>query len=232
MNHLTNIELIGTSHISPESKQKILKAFNENKPDIICIELDKQRLEGLKDKNKKRPGINAIKQIGITGYLFATIGAYVQKKLGAMTGMMPGEEMLLGATLAEKNKLKLELIDQDVRITLKKINKTPIKEKLKIIWDIITTPFNKKNKLKINITGIPNEELVKKLTEQLKNRYPYIYKVIVDERNKIMAKKLYIIRKNNPTQKILAIIGEGHREGITHELKKLEESNITNIIYK
>jgi pheromone shutdown-related protein TraB len=232
MNELYNIEIVGTSHISPESKKRIIKAFNEFKPDIICVELDKQRLHGLKDKNRKRPGLSAIKQIGVTGYLFAIIGGYIQKKLGGMTGMMPGEEMLLGATLAERNKLRLELIDQDVRITLKKISKTPFKEKMKIIWDIIRAPFQRKNKIKINIAGIPDEELVQRLTEQLKNRYPYIHKTVVEDRNKIMAKKIFVLQRDNPTQRILAIIGEGHTQGIKTELKKLEENNITNVVYK
>jgi len=224
-----NIELVGTSHISPESKKKILNAFNKTKPDMICIELDTQRLTGLKNKNRKKPGLQAIKQIGITGYLFATIGGYIQKKLGGITGMTPGEEMLLGAKLAEKNKLKLELIDQDIKLTLKKINKIPFKEKLKIITDIITSPFQKKNKIKINITNIPDEEIIENLTEQIKTRYPHLYRAIVEDRNKYMAKKLFIIRRNNPEKQILAIIGEGHTKGIKQELKKLEENNISNI---
>ncbi|MCC7575082.1 TraB/GumN family protein [Candidatus Woesearchaeota archaeon] len=224
-----NIKLVGTSHISPESKKKINSAFNEHKPDIICVELDKQRLQGLIDKNRKRPGIKAIKQLGFTGYLFAIIGGYTQKKLGNITGMAPGEEMLLGVTLAQRNKLRLELIDQEITKTLKKISKTPIKEKLKIILDIIKAPFQKKQRMKIDISKIPEEEFVKKLTKQVKERYPYIYKVIIDERNKIMAKKIFLLQRQNPTQRILAIIGEGHIEGIIEQLKKLEQDNITYI---
>lgn len=227
MSELTNIEIVGTSHISPESKRQILKKFNEHKPDIICVELDKQRLHGLRDKNRKKPGLRAIKQLGLTGYLFASIGGYIQKKLGKITGMMPGEEMLLGVTLAEKNKIRLELIDQDIKITLKKINKTPFKEKMKIVLDIIRAPFQKKNKIKVNISKVPDEEFVKKLIKQIKTRYPYLYKTVIAERDKYMAKKIFLIRRENPNSRILAIIGEGHREGIINEIKKLEDSNIS-----
>jgi len=229
MTSLYNLELVGTSHISPESKKRIIFAFNKIKPEIICLEIDAQRLAILKDPNKKKIGLSAIKQIGITGYLFAIIGGYIQKKLGSMTGMMPGEEMLLGATIAQKNKIKLELIDQDVRITLRKINKIPFKEKFKIFLDFVKAPFQKNNKIKINLAEIPDAELVEKLTEQIRTRYPYIYKIIIEERNKHMAKRLFILRKNNPDKQILAIVGEGHIKGMKYELKKLEENNITTI---
>lgn len=227
MSDLINIEIVGTSHIAPESKKRILQKFNETKPDIICVELDRARLIGMRDKNKKKIGLSAIKQIGVTGYIFAIIGSYVQKKLGKMTGMMPGDEMLLGVTLAEKNNLKLELIDQDIRITLKKINKIPLREKLRIISDIIRAPFQRKNKTTINLSKIPEEELVKTLIAQLQNRYPYIYKTMIDDRDKIMAKRIFTIRYNNPTLRILAIVGEGHKEGMIKQIKQLEADNLS-----
>ena len=231
MGDFFNLEIVGTSHISPESKRRIVKAFNEVKPDIVCVELDKQRLVGLRDKNRKRPGLSAIRQIGFTGYLFASIGAYVQKKLGNITGMMPGEEMLLGVTLAEDNGLRLELIDQDIRATLKKINKIPFRERLKILWDIIRAPFQRKNKVKLDLAGIPDESFVRGLTAQLKKRYPYIYRVVIEERDRFMAKRLFLLRRNNPGKHILVIVGEGHVEGMKSYLKKLEEDNVSFVSY-
>lgn len=230
MDHF-NIEIVGTSHISPESKKRIVAAFNRVKPDIICVELDSQRLHGLKNRSASRPGVSMIRKIGFTAYLFALIGGFIQKKLGNLTGMMPGEDMLLGVTLAKDNKLRVELIDQDIRITLRKINRMPFREKMRIVWDVIRAPFQRKKKMKINIAGIPSKELIRELTNQVKSRYPYIYKVVIDERNKVMAKRLFVLRKNNPGKQILAVVGEGHVEGINKDLKRLEESNIGFISY-
>lgn len=232
MDDFTSIKFVGTSHISPESKKRIIRAFNEFKPHIICVELDSTRLRALLDKNRKGPGLSAIRQIGFTGYLFATIGGYIQRKLGNLTGMMPGEDMLLGVSLAKNNKLSLELIDQDVGITLKKINRMPFREKFRIVWDVLRVPFQRKKRVKFDIAGIPDESLVRDLIGQLKARYPYLYKVVIDERNKIMAKRLFVLRRDNLGKKILAIVGEGHIEGMRQQLKKLEEDNISNIIYK
>jgi len=51
---------------------------------------------------------------------------------------------------------------------------------------------------------------------ELKKRYPKIYKVLVDDRNRYMAKKLAKIVMKEPNKKILAVVGAGHK-------KELEE---------
>ncbi len=226
-----NLKIVGTSHIAPESKKRIIGAFNEFGPDIICVELDANRLAGLKKGGSRRVGLSAIRDVGVIGYLFASIGGYIQKKLGNITGMSPGDEMLLASSLAEDNGLRLELIDRDVRFTLKKISKIPLKERFRIVWDFISAPFKRGQRVKINIGKIPEEGFVKKLTAQLKDRYPYIYRVVIDERNKFMAKKIFLLMRDNPDKRILVVVGEGHVEGIKDYLKKLEQDNVSFISY-
>ena len=219
--------LIGTSHVAQESKQKIKKAFSEFQPDIIAIELDKQRYSALVNKEKSSMGISAIRQLGITGYLFALIGKFVQKRVGNMVGMNPGEEMLLGATLAKNNKLQLALIDQDVKITLRGLSKkVPFSEKMRMVKDFLFAPFSKQEKVKLDLTKVPPSELIEKLMGQMRKSYPRFYAVLVEDRNKYMAKQIFLILRNNPEKKIMAIVGAGHEEGIHRNLNSLIDSNI------
>lgn len=227
MSDFVNIRVVGTSHISPESKKRIIRAFNEFSPDVVCVELDKSRLLGLKDKSKRGLGLSSIKELGVVGFLFAFIAGFIQKRLGGLTGMSPGEEMLLAVSLAEDSKCEVHLIDQDVRLTLKKINKIPFKERLRLVWDFVSAPFQSRKKVKVNIAGIPDESFVKDLINQIKARYPYIYRVIIDDRNKIMARRLFLLRRNKPLSRILVVVGEGHVSGLKTHLKKLEDSNIS-----
>ena len=44
--------IIGTAHISKQSAELVEEVITAEKPDIVCVELDKQRLEAL--SNKKR----------------------------------------------------------------------------------------------------------------------------------------------------------------------------------
>jgi pheromone shutdown-related protein TraB len=221
-----NLVVIGTSHVSKESKEKIKKEFLEFKPDIICIELDRNRFYAMQNPDKAK-GVPSIRQLGVTGFIFAVIGKALQKKLGNLTGMNPGEEMLLGATLAKNNRLQLELIDQDASITLKNMSKkVKLKEKLRIVGDVFTAPFSKKMKMKIDISKIPDEQLILELMKQMRGRYPGFYNVLLEDRNKFMAKKVYLLMKNNPDKKVMAIVGAGHVEGIKKHINSLNASNV------
>lgn len=221
-----NYRIVGTSHISPESKQRIKHTFSEFKPDIIAIELDKQRFFALTSKNTQRLGLSAIRQIGLTGYLFAVIGRALQKKLGNLVGMNPGEEMLLGATLAKNNNLKLALIDQEASITLRNMSKkVKFTEKLKIVLDVLLAPFSKQ-KIKVDISKVPPQEIIDMLLKQMKDRYKGLYKVLLDDRNRYMARKMYQFMKQDPNTKIMAIVGAGHVEGIQKYLENLIASNV------
>jgi pheromone shutdown-related protein TraB len=220
-----NLILIGTSHVSKESKEKIKKAFAEFKPDIICVELDRNRLHGL--LNPQTRGKPSIRHLGMTGYLFAIIGKAVQKKIGNLTGMNPGDEMLLGAILAKNNKLPLELIDQDAAVTLRNMSKkVRFSEKMKIVGDIFTAPFQKKLKMKIDIHRIPDEQVILEILKIMKNKYPGFYNVLLEDRNRYMAKRIFAIMRVHPEKKIMAIVGAGHLDGIKKHINSLEASNL------
>lgn len=220
-----NLIIIGTSHVSKESKEKIKRAFLEFKPDIICIELDKNRLHGLMNPHLR--GKPSIRHLGVTGYLFAVIGRAVQNKLGGMTGMNPGEDMLLGVQLAKNNRLPLELIDQDAALTMRNMSKkVKFSEKMKIVGDIFTAPFQKKMRVKIDIARIPDEQVILELMKVMRRKYPGFYNVLLEDRNRYMAKRIFQIMRSNPGKKIMAIVGAGHIEGIKKHINSLEASNL------
>lgn len=219
--------IIGTSHVSKDSLKIIKETFSDFKPDIIAVELDRQRLYALMHKEKSKLGFGAIKELGITGYIFALIGRAIQKKIGDALGMNPGEEMLLGANLARNNKLILALIDQDVAVTLRNLSKkVKFKEKFRIFTDLIFSPFKKKEKISFDISRIPPQELIEKLMQQMKDKYPGFYRVLLDDRNRHMARKIFVILRDNPEKKVMAIVGAGHLKGIEHHLKALQQSNV------
>tara|TARA_Y100000310_G_scaffold308996_1_gene352644 strand:+ start:342 stop:1028 length:687 start_codon:yes stop_codon:yes gene_type:complete len=214
--HFKNLTIIGTSHIAKQSMQEIEDAVSKEKPDIIAIELDKKRFIALMHKKKgkeDRIRLRDIRRIGIKGYLFSLIGGYIQKKLGKIVGVAPGSEMKKAVRLAKKNKLQIALIDQDIELTLKRFSKSfTWKEKWHIIEDIVKGLLFRKNAVKFDLAKVPDKEIVKKLMKQVKERYPNLYKVLVTERNRIMANNLFNIMKSHPNKKILAVVGAGHAE--------------------
>jgi pheromone shutdown-related protein TraB len=229
---MERLKIIGTSHISKQSINEIKNEIKENKPDIVALELDLQRAASLMEKQKRKIGLREILQIGIKGYLFAKIGQVVQEKLGKIVGVSPGSEMKTALELARKEKLKVALIDQPIKITLKKFSKSLTwKEKLRFVGDIFRGIFFRKRQMhelgldKLDLSKVPSEEVIKKMMSSTKKRYPNIYKTLVSDRNRYMVKKLVKLMRDNPGKNVLTVVGAGHKEGMEKLLLKVDIVN-------
>lgn len=222
MQSYKNLVLIGTSHISKESIALVSKTIKDNKPDVVAIELDEKRMKALLTGDKGELTISVIKEIGFKGYLFGKVGHYVEHKVGKYVGVSPGEEMLKAYHTGIEVKSKIEYIDQNISITLKRFSKEITwKEKWRFFVDILKSPFGKK--IKIDLNKVPERGLIKEMLDKVKDRYPNFYKVLVTERNKYMAKKLFVLMKNYTS--IVGVVGAGHEKEMIEEIKELEKAN-------
>ncbi|HIJ99134.1 TPA: TraB family protein [archaeon] len=210
------LKIIGTSHISPESIRQIESTIKKEKPDCVAVELDPGRLEGL--LRKQTIGFRSISQIGVRNFFVAKIFSSIQRYLGRKTGVMPGEEMLTAVNIAREIRADLALIDQNILVTLERMRSIPFIEKLKLFFSL----FKKSNvDEKIDLRKVPLERVVEKVLDELKKISPNLYKVLVEERDTYMANHLFnLSQKYN---KIVAVVGVGHRKGILKALKELEE---------
>ncbi len=222
----SNLTIIGTSHIAKQSLEDVERAIEDKKPDIIALELDKNRLYSL----FKKPGkirIYDIKRVGIKGFVFSIIGAWAEKKLGSMVGVAPGSEMKRAVVLARKKGIKIALVDQDIEITLKRFSKSLTwKEKWNFIADVLMGLFGKKKEVEVefDLTKVPSKEVIQKLVGKVKKRYPNVHRVLIEERNLVMAENLKDILEKNPDKKILAIMGAGHEDEILELVKRQDMS--------
>ncbi|MBD3361742.1 hypothetical protein GF358_03040 [Candidatus Woesearchaeota archaeon] len=217
-----NLILIGTSHIASESLDEVKKVILSEEPDIVALELDEKRLAALISK-KRRSKLKwaDIKRIGIKGYLFSLIGAYVEKKLGSKVGVSPGSEMLSAFKVARKIKARVALIDQDIEVTLRKFSDALTwREKWNFFVDLFKALIFRKPVIDFDLSTVPSAKVINKLMKQVKKRYPNIYKVLVVDRNKVMARNLADIRLQFSDAKIVAVVGAGHEEAIMKLFKQ------------
>lgn len=223
MQSYKNLFLIGTSHIAIESINEVEKRIREIKPEVVALELDSARLNALMNKEKGRLKFRHISVIGFKGYAFAKFGEFAEKKLGSFVGVSPGDEMIKAVEIGKETKAKIALIDQKIEITLKNFSKEITwKEKFNFFIDIVKGFFSKK-KIKINLSKVPDKEMINELLIVVKKRYPNFYKVLVTDRNKFMAKKLFILMKEY--KNVIGVVGAGHEDEIIEEIKKLEKAN-------
>ena len=228
-----NLTIIGSSHIAQESVLEITKAIQELKPDIIAVELDYRRYYALLYHKHRKLSIWDIRKIGFKGYVFAVIGQYVQKTLGKYAGMEPGSDMLTAIKLAKQNNIHVALIDQDIEITLSRFSASLTwREKWNFIVDLFRAIFFRKSEMKalglesFDLRKVPSKQLIEKLMRKLKKRYPLVYKVLITERNVVVANNLHGLMQEQKDKKILAVVGAGHTDDLIGLLKKYGSNDV------
>lgn len=223
------LRLLGTSHIAAESIKEITHIVETWKPDIIAVELDIERAASLFTEEKRRVSLAIVREVGVKGYLFAKIGQIVQQKLGQSVGIAPGAEMKTALELAKKHKLQTELIDQPIKITLARFSKSLTwKEKYRFVEEIVLGLLFPKRQMKklgftqFDLRKVPSKELIEKMMGHFQERYPSVYKTLLEDRNRYMVRQLVRLMKEYPGKKILAVVGAGHEKGMRELLLKVD----------
>src|SRR3989338_5436058 len=221
MKSFNNLTVIGTLHISKESIKEAEDTIELLNPGIVALELDQARFYALLSKKKPKLELSLVKEIGVKGFLFAIIGSWVEKKLGKMVGTTPGDEMKAAAKLALKKNLKIALIDQDLRITIRNLFKyLTWKEKWTFIKDLFMDLLGYSDVKQFDLNKVPEQELIYEMITVVRKKYPSFYKALIVERNIFMAKALYNLMEHNQNITILALVGAGHEEEIINLIKK------------
>jgi len=204
------IEIYGTSHVSHESIEKIDSVLGDGRFDIVALELDPQRLQALQQQGETSSKGSPI---------FLRMIRYFQKAIGKRTGVMPGEEMLHAYNTALGNNLDVALIDQDIQITLGRLNSISRKEKVKAGLSMIGGLFMGE---RLDVSKIPEQNEISHMTDELKKSFPGLHQVLIEERNEYMYRSLQELQRQNPDKDIAVFVGAGHRKALE---KMLDESD-------
>lgn len=231
------LTIIGTAHVSSDSVEEVKNTIYELQPDVVGIELDYGRYDRLM---KERAGLVDdeesihIKQIikeNKVGLFFATtILSYIQNKIGANLDVKPGSEMIAAADAANDLGIKIALLDRDINITLQRtLNNMSFWEKLKFLFSTVTSFFSGEDETEeIDIEELKNEETLEEVMEYFQEVSPGAYHALVQERDAYLANSIRSIEED----KVIAVVGAGHQEGINRYLDNPETippiSEITN----
>jgi pheromone shutdown-related protein TraB len=221
---VNNVIIISTSHVAKESVEKVRKTIESEKPGIVAVELDHKRLHALFSPQKKIP-LTMIKRVGFKGFLFLVIGRWAQQRIGKLVGVVPGAEMREAVMAAKRINAKVALIDQDIEVTMRRFSKAMSgKEKLRMLKELLLAMLGRGETKKLadfDLSKVPASRLIKDVMAYMKKNYPNLYRILVEERNIVMATNIAKLIKMEPDKKIVAIVGAGHGEGLIERLKEL-----------
>ena len=220
--------LVGTAHVSPKSAELVKEIIDEERPDVVCIELDPARFAALQNKEKyQNTDIVKIIKDGKAGFFFANLllSSY-QRRLAEQLKIQSGQDMLQGIESANETGAQIVLADRDIQTTFKRIwQKAKWTEKLKLITSIVMSVFDDEEITEDALEELKQEYLLTAALSEMGSEFAGVKTVLVDERDQYLAEKI----RTAPGKKIVAVLGAAHVPGITkeifkqHDLEKLEE---------
>jgi len=208
------ITILGTAHVSEESRKEVESTIKEIQPDYVGVELDEDRYRSLVGDSrwKELDVIEAVKSG--KGYLLLLnlILSIYQRRLGMEEGMKPGQELLAAIETAEQERIEFGLIDRNINKTLERIrDELTFWEKAKLFSSLMAVQEQEE----VDIEDLKQENMITALVGELEEHFPTLKTVFLDERNTYMAEKIL----DQDFEKGVIVVGAAHVEGLAKELE-------------
>jgi len=215
--------IVGTAHVSKKSVEEVRELIEKERPDAVAVELCPSRYHALVHGQREEISIaNVIKSGNVFMLIFQLILAYFQRRVGEETGVKPGSEMLTAIEKAREVGADVILIDRDIGVTFKRFwQKLSFFEKMRLIVHLIKSSFSGED---IEVDEMLEEDVLDMLVREFRKISPNAAKVLIDERDIYMAANL--LNALSRYNKIVAVVGAGHRKGIENALLKLKNSPV------
>jgi len=223
-----HVLLIGTAHISQESVDLVQNVIAEEQPDRVCIELDHNRYQALlrKDNWQTLDLKQIIRNKQLSTLLVSLLMSSFQKKLGGQLGVRPGEELLAAANMANEYGIPISLCDRDVRITLRRAWKsTSLFRKGYLLSTLLASVFDSEELSSEKLEEMKKKDVLSGLMDEMGQSFPDLKRVLIDERDIYLAEKI----KEAAGERIVAVVGAGHVEGIKKALFLDQKSRLGEI---
>ena len=214
---MAELRIVGTAHVSQKSVEEVRAAIEEFRPDIVAIELDPARFSALK-KQARDPTVDDVLEVkNFNSLLVQWLLSYLQRKIGIDVGVEPGAEMKAAIAEAEGRGIAIALVDRDLRLTLLRFWKSMgIIEKIKMVFALIYSIAEIDRGEEIDIESLKEQDVIDAVMEEFRRFSPNGARALIDERDAFIAHQLVLLKVQRPEGRILAVVGAGHRQGITN----------------
>lgn len=219
--------LVGTAHVSKASVEEVREVILKEEPERVCIEIDETRYNSLVKKQRwqnlnigqvlrERKGFLLLANLVLSSF---------QRRLGVEMGVAPGEEMLTAVQVCQEQGIAFSLCDRDIQITLRRAwSRSSFWGKNKMLAVMLSSIFTREKLDAEEIERLKSRSTFQNMMEELASFLPSVKEVLIDERDRYLATRLY----NAAGMKIVGVIGAGHVEGIVETLQALEAGTLEN----
>jgi pheromone shutdown-related protein TraB len=220
--------LVGTAHISRESTELVREVIVRERPDCVCVELDRQRYEAL-SQQRRWEALDlkeVIRRRQLSTLLANVVLASYQKRLGGALGILPGAELLAAVRLAEEHDIPVRLCDRDVRITLRRAWRSiSFWKKSMLLSTLLVSLFERPEISEEDLRKLREQDVLSELMGELGRAMPALKQVLIDERDTFLTQRM----REAPGRRIVAVVGAGHVAGILRALPESRRADLDAI---
>ena len=214
------ITLVGTAHVSAQSINEVTNTIMAIKPDCVAVELDEKRADSIQN-GQKFSELDIVKVIR-EGKVFLVLANLIlssfQKRMGQNIGVKPGDEMLAAINVAAEMGIPTTMVDRPVQVTLRRAwAKNSFFGKMGLLASLLASAFSKEEVDESEIEALKQKNEMDSMMASLSEEMPVIKEVLIDERDKYLASKIWESQGNN----IVAVLGAGHLSGVEAHLNKI-----------
>ena len=203
----TELTIVGVGHVF-NIAEKVRKIIEDKKPDAVAVELDYLRAKALLEKEGRKKIKN--------NFLYYLLGK-LQERISSKFGVESGGEMLAAMKAAATIGAKIYFIDMNANKVIRKLwNSLSFKRKIQIFLSAFLSIFLSKEDVEKEVQHFESSPDL--YMEEMEKNFPEFKEILIDERNEYMAHNLRNIMDSE--EKIVAVVGEGHVNGIKKILEK------------
>jgi pheromone shutdown protein TraB len=233
------VHVLGTAHISALSVQQVRDLIQRVRPDTVVLELDDERIQTVRErllKNAPNQDTSLFSELlrvftdprrgSLGSRMFEVYFKLIYRTL-RMAGFLPGAEFAAAIEEAERMGAQIVLGDRNIHETMERLRTAVTHHFLDVLRALMTPPppeleraFGALMERARGDTGsfqasefvdaLLDRKSVRLITGFLSSTLPAVSKVMLDERDVILASAI----ASAPGQRVVAVVGAAHLDGI------------------
>jgi len=220
----SELTLLGTAHVSRASADKVRELLQSGDYDAVAVELCPSRHQALMNPDAlARMDLFSVIRQGRVYMVVASLAlAAYQQRLADQFGIEPGAEQRAAITVAQERRLPVLLVDREIGVTLKRTaGNLSWWKRSGLFSGLLATLLSREEVTEEEIERLKAGDVLETTFAEFAEDRRDLYVPLIEERDRYMAARLREEIAGKPHEKVLAVLGAGHLEGVAGHLREI-----------
>jgi len=220
----SELTLLGTAHVSRASADKVRELLQAGGYDAVAVELCPSRHQALMDPDAlaRMDLFSVIRRSRVYMVVASLALAAYQQRLASQFGIEPGAEQRAAIMVARERRLPVLLVDREIGVTLKRTaGNLSWWKRFGLFSGLLATLLSRDEVTEEEIERLKEGDVLETTFAEFAEDRRDLYVPLIDERDRYMAARLREEIAEQRPEKVLAVLGAGHIEGVAGHLREV-----------